>query len=144
MSQESVVIEPKGPGCLLRILYFIFVGLWLGGAWTIIASILIITIIGMPLGLWMLNSLPQVMTLRPRRQVAHVTMVDGRPVMTHSSLPQVPFLLRALYFILIGWWLSLLWNLTAWLISGITLGLGLPLAFWMFDQVPAITTLARI
>lgn len=144
MTQGTGIVEPKGPGCLVRILYFLFVGLWLGGVWTIIAGVLIITIIGMPLGLWMLNSLPQVMTLRPKRQVAHVQMVEGRPVMTHTDLPQLPFLLRALYFILIGWWLSLLWNLVAWLITGITLGLGLPLAFWMFDQVPAITTLARL
>jgi len=144
MNQETVVIEPKGPGCLVRALYFIFVGLWLGGVWTAIAWVLIVTIIGMPLGLWMLNSLPQVMTLRPKHAVAHVRMEDGRPVMTHTGLTQVPFLLRAFYFILIGWWFSLLWLSLAWLISGITLGLGLPLAFWMFDQVPAVTTLARL
>ncbi len=144
MTNETVVVEPKGPGCLLRALYFIFVGLWLGGIWTVIAWVLVITIIGMPLGLWMLNSLPQVMTLRPRREVTHVRMENGRPVLVRSNLPQPPFLLRALYFVLIGWWFSLLWIGAAWLISGITLGLGLPLSFWMFDQVPALTTLARL
>jgi len=47
------------------------------------------------------------------------------------------------YFLLIGWWLSGLWLSTAWGLVGITFGLGLPLAFWMFDRTPAIVTLAR-
>ena len=70
-------------------------------------------------------------------------MVDGRVIYRESNLPAHPFLLRTFYFILIGWWLSALWLAAAWLLTGITLGLGLPLAFWMFDQTPAITTLAR-
>ena len=50
----------QGPGCLIRILYFIFVGLWLGGIVTVLAWVLNITIIGLPLGLYLLNRLPQV------------------------------------------------------------------------------------
>ena len=38
---------------------------------------------------------------------------------------------------------GLVWLIVAWVIAGFTLGLGLPIAFWMFDRVPAITTLAR-
>lgn len=135
--------RPQGPGCLIRILYFIFVGLWLGGIVTIAAWILNITIIGLPLGLWLLNRLPQLMTLKPVQREARVIVKDGRVVYRESQLPQHPFLLRALYFLLIGWWFSLLWLAAAWLLTGLSLGLGLPLAFWMFDQVPALTTLAR-
>jgi len=69
--------------------------------------------------------------------------LDGKVVYRETSLPPHPFLLRALYFILIGWWFSAIWLILAWLLTGLSLGLGLPLAFWMFDQVPAITTLAR-
>lgn len=138
------MVEEKGPGCLVRILYFLFVGLWLGGIWTVAAWILNITIIGMPLGLWMINRLPQIMTLKPVRTQKKVEVVDGKLVSQQSSIPQRPFLARALYFILIGWWFSALWLILAWLLTGISLGLGLPLAFWMFDQVPAVTTLAKL
>ena len=143
-STQTVVATPdKGPGCLIRILYFIFVGLWLGGIVTVAAWVLIITIIGLPLGLWLLNRLPQLMTLKPVQTQARVIVADGKVVYRETNLPPHPFLLRALYFLLIGWWFSAIWLILAWLLTGLSLGLGLPLAFWMFDQVPAITTLAR-
>src|SRR3972149_8772503 len=104
-STQTVVTTPdKGPGCLIRILSFIFVGLWLGGIVTVAAWVLIITIIGLPLGLWLLNRLPQLMTLKPVQTQARVTVVDGKVVYRETGLPPHPFLLRALYFILIGWW----------------------------------------
>lgn len=144
MTTSSIQIEPeKGPGFLIRALYFIFVGLWLGGVWTAIAWVLIVTIIGLPLGLLMLNRLPQVMTLKPMRNNRYLVQVDGRWETRSVNKDQPSFLARALYFILIGWWFSALWLAFAWAISGITLGLGLPLAFWMFDRVPAVTTLSR-
>jgi uncharacterized membrane protein YccF (DUF307 family) len=142
-SNTLVPVPDKGPGWLIRILYFIFIGLWLGGFVTVAAWILIVTILGLPLGLWLLNRLPQVMTLKPVQRQARVSVVDGKVVYRETGLPPHPFLLRALYFILVGWWFSAIWLILAWLLTGVSLGLGLPLAFWMFDQVPAITTLAR-
>jgi len=49
-----------------------------------------------------------------------------------------------LYFIVIGFWFSLVWMLLAWIFATLTLGFGLPLALWMFDRTPAITTLANV
>jgi uncharacterized membrane protein YccF (DUF307 family) len=138
------VQKEQGPGCLIRGLYFLFIGLWLGAIWMLAAWFFNITIIGLPIGLSMLNSLPQVMTLRPRRVQTTVTTVNGKTVIDQGNVRQRPFLLRALYFILVGFWLSLVWLIIAWVIAGFTLGLGLPVAFWMFDRVPAITTLARV
>jgi len=139
-----VSTSTPGPGCLVRGLYFIFIGIWLGLIWVLAAWFFNLTIIGLPLGLAMINRLPQVMTLRPVRVQTVVEVRDGAPVLHQVPLKQPPFLLRALYFLLIGFWFSLVWSLLAWLISGVTLGLGLPLAFWMFDRVPCVTTLARI
>ncbi len=133
-----------GPGCLVRGLYFLFIGWWLGLFWVLAAWFFNLTIIGLPLGLVMINRLPRVMTLRPERVQSWVEVREGAPVLRQQTLPQNPFLLRALYFILIGFWFSLVWMLLAWLILLVTLGLGFPLSFWMFDQVPAITTLARL
>ena len=146
MTNQPVILTQtqSGPGLLVRALYFIFIGIWLGLLWVLAAWFFNLTIIGLPLGLAMLNRLPQVMTLRPVRVQTTVEVRDGVPVY-HQSMPkQNPWLLRALYFVVIGFWFSLVWMLLAWLIAGITLGLGLPLSFWMFDRVPAVTTRARI
>ena len=142
-SNYSSVNTDLGPGCLVRGLYFIFIGLWLGAVWIVVAWILNITIIGLPIGLLMINSLPQVMTLRPARRQTTVEVRNGVPVIRTEPIQQENFFVRMIYFILIGWWFSLIWMALAWALTGITLGLGLPIAFWMFDRVPALTTLKR-
>lgn len=147
MSDQNVKVNvpySQGPGCLVRGLYFIFVGSWLGAIWMVVAWALNVTIIGLPFGLAMLNRLPQIMTLRPVRTQTTVTTQNGTTYVNQTPLRQRPFLVRALYFILIGWWFSLVWLIIAWLIAGVTLGLALPVAFWMFDCVPEVTTLARL
>ncbi|HMQ30896.1 MAG TPA: zinc ribbon domain-containing protein [Chloroflexaceae bacterium] len=135
--------QAAGPGCLVRALYFCFVGLWLGALWTGLAWFLLVTVIGLPLGLMMLNRIPQVMTLKPVRTQTQVTTSGGVVVVSQGQVTQQPFWLRAVYFVVVGWWLSGLWLGFAWGLIGATFGLGLPLAFWMFDRTPAIVTLAR-
>jgi hypothetical protein len=83
------------------------------------------------------------MTLRPSRVQTTVEVRDGQTFVRQSAPQQLPFILRALYFIVIGFWFSLVWMLLAWIFATLTLGFGLPLALWMFDSTPAITTLAR-
>jgi uncharacterized membrane protein YccF (DUF307 family) len=123
---------------LLRVVYFILFGLWFSGLWAAIAWVLCVTIIGLPIGLWMLNKLPQVTTLRPERNDL-VISTSGEIFVRHRE--QHNFLVRALYFLLIGWWFSALWMSLAWALSASIIGL--PFAFWMLNQVPAIITLAR-
>lgn len=136
-------VQNSGPGCLIRGLYFIFVGSWVGLIWIFVAWFFNLTIIGLPIGLMMINFIPQIMTLKPKRVQTSVVMQNGQAVYRQTGVKQLPFLLRALYFILIGFWFSLVWVLLAWVFTFLTLGFGLPLAFWMFDRTPAITTLAR-
>lgn len=50
----------------LRMLYFIFIGAWLGMLWLGIALGFCCSIIGLPIGLMMLNRLGAVMTLSRR------------------------------------------------------------------------------
>lgn len=49
-------------------------------------------------------------------------------------------MVRAVYLVAIGWWLSLLWMQLAWLAAATVIGL--PLWWLMFERVGAITTLA--
>jgi len=145
MTTQNVhyVTSQSGPGLLIRVLWFLFIGWWLGLIWVLIAWFFNLTIIGFPLGLFMINNIPQVMTLQPARVQTVVDARTGTQVVRQLPLEQPPFLLRALYFLVIGFWFSLVWMLLAWLLTAVTFGLAIPLTFWMFDQVPAITTLAR-
>lgn len=135
---STVVVRDNSPGLLLRALYFVFFGLWFSGIWAAIAWVLCVTIIGLPLGLWMLNRIPQVTTLRPQRSDLVITS-SGR-VYTRN-IAQPPFLLRAIYFVLVGWWFSAIWLAIAWALCAVLIGL--PFGFWMFNRVPAVITLAR-
>ena len=145
MTAQNVRYETSqsGPSLLIRVLWFLFIGWWLGLIWVLIAWFFNLTIIGMPLGLAMINNIPQVMTLRPARVYTVIENRNGSQVIRQRPLEQNPFLLRALYFLAVGFWFSLVWMLLAWLISLLTLGLAFPLSFWMFNRVPAVTTLAR-
>ncbi|MEA4909564.1 MAG: YccF domain-containing protein [Anaerolineaceae bacterium] len=143
MNTNSVVIEQRqSPGCLLQLLWFALVGWWLGELWIVAAWISMVTIIGLPLGIWMLNNLPKVIALRePERKLRITTRLDGTSRTQEVQPDQVPWLLRALYFVLIGWWLTALWMEAAYAIS-LTI-IGLPVGFWMFDRVPALLSLRR-
>jgi uncharacterized membrane protein YccF (DUF307 family) len=126
---------------LVRILYFFLFGWWATGIWINVAWFLNATIIGLPLGVWMLNRVRQVLTLRPARQVVVVRERGERVELRSEGLTQRPWPIRLLYFVLIGWWLSFLWSNAAWAIS-LTV-IGLPIAIWMFNRLPGLTTLMR-
>jgi uncharacterized membrane protein YccF (DUF307 family) len=58
-----------------------------------------------------------------------------------GEAPQTAFGLRAIYFLLMGWWISLVWMELAW-VAGVTI-IGLPLSVAMFAMTPTVATLAR-
>jgi ribosomal protein S27E len=131
--QQIYIAAPPTPEELplgIRALWFVFVGLWAGQIWLLMAWLLNLTLIGLPLGMWMLNQLPQVMTLRQQRH-------GLQPPAARSN---VPFVARAIYFVLVGWWLSFLWMELAWLASALLIGL--PLSFLMFERTGTVATLA--
>lgn len=142
-ANSSTVVETRqNPGCLLQILWFAFIGLWLGQIWVAVAWVLMVSILGIPLGVWMLNRVPKIMALRESpRQVRIVTDASGRLVTREVGATQVNIIVRALYFVLIGWWLSALWIEAAYLLCVSVVGL--PVGFWMFDMVPGVVSLQR-
>ena len=122
---------------LLRVIWFFLLGWELAGAWILIAWILNATIIGLPVGLWMINRVPQVLTLKAQSGAYELDMATGKTQFVSARQPL--WLVRALYFVLIGWWFSLLWAGVAWLLC-ITV-IGLPLGVLMLHGLPAVTTL---
>lgn len=137
----AVEVEERQPGCLVTLLWFVFVGWWLSGLWAVVAWVLIVSIIGMPLGLMMLNRLPLIATLRRPASRYRVETTGEGTLVSAAPVEQRPFVLRAIWFLLVGWWLSALCLTIAWGAS-VTL-IGLPVAIWLYNRIPAITTLAR-
>lgn len=131
------------PSLLVRIVWFLCIGLWLGMLTTLVSWALIVSVLGLPLGVMLLNRLPKIMTLQPTRQHTRIESYSGGYAISQGGPPQHALLVRAIYFLVIGWWLSAIWLMAAWGFAGLTFGLGLPVAFWMFNQVGAVTTLTR-
>lgn len=132
MLQTTVYTNTTRHGCLAQFLWFVFVGWWLGLIWTGIAWLAMNTIVLIPLGVVMLNEVPNIIALRGRRTVDAST---GRAV----EPQQINILIRAAYFLLLGWWLSGVW-LTAAYIACATI-IFMPIGIKMFDLTPMVASL---
>jgi len=127
---------------LLRVLWFIFVGWHVTLYWIIAAWVLNVSIIGLPLGLWMLNRVPQVLTLKPAGGYSVADVRDGKVVsVRYEGVRQRFWPWRLIYFLVIGWWFSLGWSLVAWALCACIIGL--PFGILMLNRLPAVTTLHR-
>ncbi len=121
------------PGCLLQLLWFVFVGWWVGLGAIGFAYLMFLFIITIPIGVMVLNVLPELIALRP---AARRVTVYG-PVQTR----QVNIFFRSLWFLLVGWWLTAIVLGLGYLLC-LTL-IGIPLGFLLFDAAPAVLTLHR-
>lgn len=138
-----VSVGSPGPNILLRALWFICIGWWLGLIWLHIGYALCLTGIFLPVGLIILNRLPGVLTLRFSSQQTTVTMYQSGLVAVRMGEPQqVDFLLRVVYFLLVGWWLGYLWALLGYIFC-FTLFL-IPIGVMMLNRLPTILTLRRV
>lgn len=127
------VFVKRQPGCLIQILWFVFVGWWLGALAIAFAYLMFDLIITIPIGIAIVNRVPELMALRsPPTMVTYLGQI---------SVPQRPFWLRALWFLLVGWWLAGLVMALGYALC-LTL-IGMPLGFWLFDVTPELLTLRR-
>lgn len=115
----------------VRALWFVFVGWWVTPVVVNVAWVLNATIIFIPLGIKLINLVPTVLTLKEPRSLTD----------QESGRGQRSFLVRAVYFVFVGWWASLAWaNVATFLAMTIV---GLPVAIWMLDRLPLVTSLYR-
>lgn len=124
---------------LLRVIWFFVLGWELTGAWILVAWFLNLTIIGLPLGLWMIDRVPQVLTLKSRPGAWVVDATSGRSRFLLERQPAWPA--RLIWFALIGWWFSLLWAGLAWALCATIIGL--PIGVLMLHALPTVTTLHK-
>ena len=124
---------------IVRAIWFIFVGWELTAVWIAIAWFLNAIIIGLPLGLWMIDRVPQVLTLKARTGAWEYDGETGRG--RFQGVRQLFWPARAVYFVLFGWWFSLIWASIGWFFCATIIGL--PIGIWMLHRLPAVTTLQR-
>jgi uncharacterized membrane protein YccF (DUF307 family) len=142
-SPERVVVitDRGGPGMLVRIIWYLLIGWWLSGIAIGIGWLLAVTIVGLPLAFMLFNRLPAIMTLRGRTVTYESSIKDGVEYMRGRTPDQRPLLLRAIWFVLVGWWLGLFWMYAAWFISLPIITL--PLGIWMMNRIGGVMTLLR-
>ncbi|WP_324665042.1 YccF domain-containing protein [Haloarcula sediminis] len=117
------------PSLLVRAVWFVFVGWWLTGLWLSVAWFLNVTIIGIPLGIKMINKVPYVLSLKQRDR-----LVDETERRSQYSIP-----VRAVWFVFVGWWASGVWTGIAYVLT-LTI-VGIPLAVWMYNKLPFVVSL---
>ena len=137
----NVAVQPNRTPFLIRAFWFVLIGWWLSGIVIAIGFVLCALIVTLPIGLYLLHRVPQVQTLRDRSTEFTYKEVDGRVVVSTGHVRQVPFLIRAAWFLLIGFWLTSVWLTVAYALS-LTIIL-LPFSIVMIDRVPAMLTLQR-
>ena len=115
----SVTITQQSGGTpfLIRAIWFLLIGWWLSGIVIAIGYVLCALIVTLPLGIYLLHRVPQVQTLRDRSTEFQTQVVNGQIVVREGRPRQLPFLIRAAWFLFAGLWLSSIWLSIAWLLS---------------------------
>jgi uncharacterized membrane protein YccF (DUF307 family) len=114
----------------VKALWFLLVGWWATPVVVNLAVFFFGTIVGIPVGIVLINNVPTVLMLKSKRD----------PDVTGDA-DQHSLFVRAVYFVFIGWWLGLLWGNLASLFA-ITI-IGLPVAIWMLNRLPYVVSLYR-
>ena len=121
-SQHSLVV---------RIAWFFLVGWWLTLLAINVAWVLNVTVVLLPIGVKIINRVPYLLTLKRRDTGIRA-----------NGVAQTSLLVRAIYFVLIGWWASFIWANVAWALCVSVIGI--PIGIWMFNKLPYVTSLYRI
>ena len=116
-------------------------GWWLSAIWVVIAWLAILLGVTRRIGFRMIAQLPRVKNLRSPGDERCDFVEEVLERIEHSQRPQLPLIVRLIYFITIGWWLSMIWTIVAW---GENLSIQRrPTALVMFMRLPAVMTLRR-
>lgn len=126
----------NSPSLIIRAIWFVAVGWWLTGVLLSVAWLLNLTIVGLPVGIKMINMVPKALSLKG----ASDTDVN-RVEIGGKSGDSPSLLIRGVYFVAIGWWLSGLWTALAYVLCVSVIGL--PFGVKMFNKLPYIVSLYK-
>ena len=138
---KTITAGRDGTHFAFRVVWYLLIGWWLTGISLAVGYVAGLTIIGLPLAFWVFNRTGTILTLRPRTQTTTMIASGGVTTITREHRKQRSLLLRAIYFVLIGWWAALIWMTVSYLIS-LTI-IGIPVGILMLNRLPEIYTLHR-
>jgi uncharacterized membrane protein YccF (DUF307 family) len=141
LNQTTITTARSGPNFLLRVVWYLLIGWWLTGISLAVGYLAGLTVIGLPIAFWVFNRTGTILTLRPRTKTTTTVESGGVTTVTREHRKQRSLLLRAIYFVLIGWWAALIWMIVSYLIS-LTI-IGIPVGIMMLNRLPEIYTLHR-
>jgi uncharacterized membrane protein YccF (DUF307 family) len=116
---------------LTRGLWFVFVGWWLTPILVNAAWLLGLTVVLLPISVKLINLVPTALTLKTPESTIDPEAGRGQ----HNLV------VRAVWFVFIGWWASFIWANVANVLA-ITV-IGLPVAIWMLHRLPFVLSLYR-
>ncbi len=141
-SPQTVIVPQQSLPFVVRAIWFVLVGWWLTAIVIVLAYALAITILGLPFAFSLFNRIPEVLTLRQRTKTYQVEAnAEGTRHLTSMNVAQRPLLLRAIWFILVGWWFGAIWMALAYALC--ILIVTMPFGLAMFNRVGAVMTLMR-
>lgn len=141
-SPQTVIAPQQRLPLLVRAVWFVLVGWWLTAIVIVIAYALALSILGLPFAFYLFNRVPAFLTLRRRSKTYQVeTNAEGTRYLTAKNVAQRPMLLRAIWFILVGWWFGAIWMTIAYVLC--VLIVTMPFGLAMFNRVGAVMTLLR-
>ena len=136
-----IMTGSNGPSMLVRAVWYVFIGWWLTGIVIAVGYFAALTIIGLPIAFYLFNRIPIFLTLRPRTTTYAVEQRGGMTWYRERHIDQRPMLERALWFVLVGWWLGAIWMSVAYGLCLILIGI--PIGLMMFNRVGGVMTLLR-
>jgi len=129
--------QTRAPALWIRAIWFILVGWWLAAFAILLAYLCLITIIGIPLAFWLFDRVPLALTLKPRSEW---TANEVTSTVEHGP-EQLSLLVRGIYFVFVGWWLTAIWITAAYALF-VTI-IGIPIGIMMLNVIPTVATLQR-
>lgn len=115
---------------LVRALYFLLIGWWLALLWGWLAYLACASYVLLPVGTWMFNRVPLVLTLKPAERDDF-----------GKTDREFPFIIRVIWFFVVGWWLGLGCFKIGYLLC-LTI-LFMPAGIWLLHRVPEAMTLRQ-
>jgi uncharacterized membrane protein YccF (DUF307 family) len=137
-----IPLPAPAPPLALRAAWYVVAGVVCTLLWIIAAWLMLISVVGRTIGARMLERAPTILTLHLAGPQPPSWMTAPMPYRAQYPSPRPPTsLARALYFLLVGWWASLIWLIFAYLT--VLSVVGIPLAYKMLDAAPKVAYLGE-